>query len=84
MARSIDDVNTDIFPEGSGRCGYDGDSTFTLLLHPVHLCISLINVAYFVASAGIKKILEVASVGYKIGERIIRAPKVKIGEYIKQ
>jgi molecular chaperone GrpE len=30
------------------------------------------------------KILEVASVGYKIGERIIRAPKVKIGEYIKQ
>lgn len=27
------------------------------------------------------KIVEVASVGYKIGERIIRAPKVKVGEF---
>lgn len=27
------------------------------------------------------KIIEVLSVGYKIGDRIIRAPKVKVGEY---
>lgn len=30
------------------------------------------------------KIMEVVSVGYKLGDKIIRAPKVKIGEYKKE
>src|SRR5262249_32945276 len=51
----VDDVETLLTPEGSGRRRRYGDAALLLLLHPVHGGCALMDLAHLVGFAGIKE-----------------------------
>ena len=53
MTRSVDDVDSVILPEASGRSGGDGNTTLLFLLHPVHLGGSLMGITDLMGLSGI-------------------------------
>ena len=59
VSRSINQVDfvriTGIFPTGSGGCGGDSDTTFLLLLHPVHCSGTVMHLTDFVGQTRIKQ-----------------------------
>src|SRR5664280_2865490 len=51
MARSINDVNSDVIPETGGGSGSDGDTALLLLLHPVHDSGAIMHFTHLVRSS---------------------------------
>jgi hypothetical protein len=51
MARSVDNVDTVITPFAGSGSGSDGDAPLTLLLHPIHGGIAIMDFAHPVQSA---------------------------------
>ena len=52
MAGSVDDVQAVAVPLAGGRCGLDGDTTLTLLVHEVSRGLAFVNLAGFVDFSG--------------------------------
>lgn len=55
VTRGIDNVYTMVFPVCGGSGGSDGNTSFLLLLHPVHRGGTLVRFAEFMNPAGIKQ-----------------------------
>ncbi len=55
MTGSVDNVEAESFPECGGSGRNNGNTPLALLLHPVHLGRTLVDVTDFVAAAGVIK-----------------------------
>ena len=55
VARSVNNIDTDVAPEAGGGGGRNGDASLLLLLHPVHRSCALMDLSDAVRLSGIEK-----------------------------
>jgi hypothetical protein len=55
MPGRVDNVYLMVFPKASGRGGSNCDTSFSLLIHPVHRRCAFVHFADFMSNSGIKQ-----------------------------